>query len=63
MKRDCDVCTGSGVVVSEGDTYDCYHCGGKGEVEGCICFAREPFECSCGGWDDVDIDQWYGDDY
>lgn len=25
----------------------------------CICYAREPNECCCGAWDDVDIDWWY----
>lgn len=29
----------------------------------CICAAREPMECVCGAWDDVDLDTWYGDDY
>lgn len=27
----------------------------------CICFAREPNECVCGAWDDVDLDDWYDD--
>ena len=25
----------------------------------CICNALEPFECICGAWDDVDVDDWY----
>ena len=48
-----------------GNILDCPACFGEGVVEtereGCICEAREPMECDCGGWDDVDIEQWYGD--
>lgn len=28
----------------------------------CLCYAREPSECCCGAWDDVDVNQWYSDD-
>ena len=45
--EDCPVCYGGGVIDTEQD--------------GCICEAREPMECGCGGWDYVDIEQWYGD--
>lgn len=27
----------------------------------CLCYAREPLECICGAWDDVDINEWYDD--
>lgn len=28
----------------------------------CLCHAYGPLECSCGAWDDVDLDWWYSDD-
>ena len=41
----------------------CAICEGTGECEDvCYCAAREPFECSCGGWDDAGLDDWYGCD-
>jgi hypothetical protein len=41
----------------------CDTCNASGEVEDtCYCAAREPFECCCGGWDDVDLDEWYRDE-
>ncbi|MNQ40512.1 hypothetical protein D3C85_541690 [compost metagenome] len=27
----------------------------------CSCAARSPFECCCGGWDDVDLADWIDD--
>lgn len=27
----------------------------------CLCAAREPSECCCGAWDDVDLHSWYDD--
>ena len=27
----------------------------------CICHAFEPTECICGAWDDIDVDDWYGE--
>ena len=27
----------------------------------CLCAAREPYECVCGAWDDVDPNEWYRD--
>ncbi|MNQ44332.1 hypothetical protein D3C85_580850 [compost metagenome] len=61
---ECNVCDGEGVLISETcdgeDQYeDCWMCNGKREVEeGCSCAARSPFECCCGGYDDVDLDDW-----
>lgn len=38
---------------------DCHICHGTGEVgDYCYCFAFEPNECMCGGYDDV-RDSWY----
>lgn len=65
-KRVCPTCEGSrtmqykdyGNIVED----DCTTCDGSGNIEGCICFAREPSECGCGGWADVDIDEWHGEE-
>ena len=40
----------------------CDICDENGIVTGCYCEAREPFECCCGGWDDVDLDDWYNEE-
>lgn len=63
----CDYCGGTGVYSDEEyEQVDCDMCEGTGcvekELDGCVCAAREPFECCCGGFDDVDLDEWYGDD-
>lgn len=60
--RSCYSCHGVGKIIYEDEEEDCLTCNGTGKVEdGCHCYAREPFECCCGGWDDVDIDEWYGE--
>ncbi|MNW08530.1 hypothetical protein D3C71_2053210 [compost metagenome] len=62
--RTCNRCQGSGEIdTSENEdgshTGDCWMCEGSGEVEdGCYCMARTPFECGCGGWNDVDLDDY-----
>lgn len=67
----CLHCDGSGELDAyyygnaqeEGiDFISCEGCDGKGELTECQCCAYEPFECICGAWDDVDIDEWYRDD-
>ena len=61
--RTCFSCSGDGEKVLEEDqpAEACDLCEGKGYIaDGCYCAAREPFECCCGGWDDVDLDEWYG---
>lgn len=63
--RECFSCNGEGskVFVEDEPAEVCDLCEGKGYVEdGCYCSAREPMECCCGGWDDVDLDEWYGDE-
>ena len=62
--RTCFSCKGEGYFEDdEGFKEDCLTCDGYGEVEdGCYCAAREPFECCCNGWSDVDLDEWYLDD-
>lgn len=60
--RTCFNCNGKGEAAwceDEPQTI-CTVCEGTGECgDGCYCEAREPFECCCGGWDDVDPDDWY----
>ena len=63
--RTCFSCNGEGsIIFEEGEPPEpCDLCEGTGHIEdGCYCAAREPFECCCGGWDDVDLDEWYGDE-
>lgn len=65
--HDCLYCNGNGkFIVHEtgtiGDSViECPACDGKGQLRECQCSAFEPFECICGAWDDVDIDEWYAD--
>ena len=64
--RTCFNCNGKGEVAwCEDEPLDtCAVCKGTGECEDdCYCAAFGPLECSCGGWDDVDIDDWYGCGY
>ena len=64
--RTCFNCNGKGEVIwcEDEPPTTCAVCEGTGECEDfCCCEAREPFECSCGGWDDVDLDDWYGRGY
>lgn len=36
---------------------DCWMCDATGEMEdGCICMARSPYECGCGGWNDINLE-------
>lgn len=63
----CDYCGGTGVYPDEEyEPVDCDMCEGTGcvekELDGCVCAAREPLECSCGGWSDVELNAWYGED-
>ena len=60
--RTCFSCNGDGYFEDDaGFKEDCLTSDGYGEIEdGCYCAAREPCECCCGGWDDVDLDEWYG---
>ena len=63
--RTCFACNGTKEVVYSEDELPepCDTCNASGEVEDtCYCAAREPFECCCGGWDDVDLDEWYRDE-
>lgn len=63
--RTCFSCNGEGSTVFEEDQPSevCDLCEGTGRIEdGCYCAAREPFECCCLGWSDVDLDEWYGDE-
>ena len=63
--RTCFNCNGKGEVVwcEDEPPTTCAVCEGTGECEDvCYCEAREPSECSC-GWDDVDLDDWYGCGY
>jgi len=54
--------TGVDTYIEDGKLHDCWECSGEGTVDYCQCCAYEPFECICGAWDDVDLDDWYGDD-
>ena len=62
--RTCYNCQGSGKIdVSEkednSEIEPCWTCGESGEIEnGCFCAARSPYECGCGGWDDVNLEDW-----
>lgn len=62
--RTCSSCKGTGWFDEddEGFKSECFACEGTGQLDGCICFAREPLECGCDGWSDVDLDEWYGDE-
>ena len=51
--RTCFNCNGKGEVAwcEDEPPTTCTVCEGTGECEDvCYCAAREPFECSCGGW-------------
>lgn len=64
--RKCDRCQGTCEIdTSENEDgtqlENCWMCEGSGEVEdGCICAARSPYECGCGGFD-VDLEYWEED--
>lgn len=70
----CKACGGKGYVVPEFDldemdiieaeiangVWDCKYCASSISTNGtCSCAARSPYECCCGGWDDVDLEEWY----
>ena len=39
--------------------HNCPTCEGTGEVgDECFCYARDPNECCCGAWDDIE-EEWY----
>jgi len=76
MMHPCVACDGTGKVnfyisyedphhdgyyISDGELHNCLECSGTGELEGCQCSARNPYECMCGAWDDVDLDEWIDD--
>lgn len=65
--RTCHICQGASEIdTSENEDgshmEDCWMCDATGEMEdGCICAARSPYECCCGGWNDVDLSLWSDD--
>jgi len=59
--RTCARCKGSREIDTSEDEdgshmEDCWMCAATGEVEdGCYCAALGPYECCCGGWDELDL--------
>lgn len=55
MSEDCQTCgTAMWDLDEEGNCPAC----SSGR---CICAATNPFECSCGGWDDVNFEDYQDD--
>lgn len=55
MSEDCQTCgTAMWDLDEEGN---CPACSNSNEGR-CICAATNPFECSCGGWDDVNLEDY-----